>query len=104
MTEQEFHCVIVLLQMLVKLWNHQSHQFPQILQILIDVVVSWRTNENCSLHETNKAPESLRFVLQLAKDGRQEITHALSVASGKGKVRLIRGKFWQNSRDNSFCD
>lgn len=92
MTEQEFHCVIVFLQMLVELRNHQSHQFPQVLQILIDVIVGWRANENCALHEANKAPESLRFIFQLAKDGRQEITHALSVANGKRKQRLIQWK------------
>lgn len=88
MTEEKFHCVIVLLQMLVELWNHQSHQFPQVLQVFIDVIVGWRANENSTLHETHKAPKGLRFILQFAKNGRQEIAHSLCVANGKGKLNV----------------
>lgn len=83
MAEQKFHCVIMLLQVFIKLRNHHSNQFSQILQVLIDVVVGWRANKDVTLHETDKAPESFRLVLQFTKDGGQEITHALSVAGRK---------------------
>ena len=88
MAEQKLHRVIMLLQMFIKLRNHQSNQFPQILQVFIDVIVGWRANKDVTLHETDKAPESFRFVLQFTKDGGQEITHALSVAGTK--------KRWEN--------
>jgi hypothetical protein len=79
--EEKLHRVIVLLQVLVKLWDHQSNQFSQVLQVLVNVVVGWRAHENVALHESDEAPESLRFVLQFAKDGGEEIAHALCVAN-----------------------
>jgi hypothetical protein len=80
MAEEKFHCVIVLLQVLVELRDHQSYQFPQVLQVLVDIVVGGRANEDITLHKTDKAPESFGLVLQFTEDGSQKITHALCVA------------------------
>lgn len=68
-TEQKFHSIVMLLKMLVELGHHQSHQLSQELQIFINIVVSGCTYKDSTLHESNKAPECFRFVLQLAQDG-----------------------------------
>lgn len=44
---------------------HKSYQIP------VDVVVSWRADENSSLHKSHEAPEGLRFVFYLAQNGSQ---------------------------------
>lgn len=82
--EQKFHRIVVLLQMFVELRDHHSNQLAQILQVPVDIVVGWRAHKDGSLHEANEAPEGLRLVLQLAEDGRQEITHTLGITNERG--------------------
>lgn len=79
MAEKQFHGIIMFLKMFIELRNHQPHQFSQVLQVFIDVVVSWSAHKYSSLHETNEAPECLRFVFYFTQNRRQEIAHALSV-------------------------
>lgn len=66
--------------MLVELWKHQTHQLSQVLQVPVDVVVRWRANKYCALHEPNETPEGFRFVLQFTQNWSQKIAHALRVA------------------------
>ena len=57
MAEQKFRSVVVLFEMFVEFRHHQPNQFPQKLQVLVDVIVRGGADENRSLHESHEAPE-----------------------------------------------
>lgn len=52
-------------------------------QLLLHILIPRGADKDRVLHQTNKAPESIRFIQNLSKDGGHEVRHSLGIANGR---------------------
>lgn len=52
-------------------------------QLLLHILIPRGADKDRVLHQTNKAPERIRFIQNLSKDGGHEVRHSLGIANGR---------------------
>lgn len=79
MAKQQLESVLVPLQMIIKVGDHNTKQFPEVAQIPVHIGIRGCTDSDRSLHQPSEAPKSFVLVVQFDQKWCQQVRHSLGV-------------------------